>query len=198
MKERTKLSRRTFLAAAGAAVGGPYFVPSHVFAAPGRVGANDRIVTGHIGVGGMGRGHLHHVRRFHKRGQTQIALCLKDGKIIAASGNGGLRLGQLLYDKRLISQERLQEALQKANQSGRRVGEVLLDFGYVSEDELRDLIHHQIREAVMDLSIWGEGEFTYQECQVEFDQRGVEDINTMGLILEAARVIDEWATNQKM
>jgi hypothetical protein len=132
------------------------------------------------------------------RGKTQISLCLKDGKILAASGNGGLRLGQLLYDKKLISQERLQEALQKASQSGRRVGEVLLDLGYVSEDELRDLIHHQIREAVMDLSLWGEGEFTYQECQVEFDQRGVEDINTMGLILEATRVIDEWAANQKM
>ena len=75
---------------------------------------------------------------------------------------------------------------------------MLLDLGYVSEDELRELIHHQIREAVLDLSLWGEGEFAYHECQVEFDQRGVEDINTMGLILEAARVIDEWAANQKM
>lgn len=57
------VSRRKFLknsAAAGAAAGiaMPYFVPSHVLAAPGRPGANDRIGVGHIGVGGQGMSHV--------------------------------------------------------------------------------------------------------------------------------------------
>ena len=49
------MNRRGFLAttAAGAAtVAAPYFVPASAF------GANERIVTGHIGVGGQGRGNL--------------------------------------------------------------------------------------------------------------------------------------------
>ena len=33
-------------------------LPSGVLAANGKPGANDRIVTGHIGVGGKGRGHI--------------------------------------------------------------------------------------------------------------------------------------------
>ncbi|WP_166819961.1 Gfo/Idh/MocA family protein [Thalassoroseus pseudoceratinae] len=49
------LNRRQFLkssAAAASAVAMPMFVPASVF------GANERIVTGHIGVGGQGRGNL--------------------------------------------------------------------------------------------------------------------------------------------
>jgi predicted dehydrogenase len=47
-------SRRTFLAASAAAstLAIPYFVPARAF------GANDRILTGHIGVGNQGKGNL--------------------------------------------------------------------------------------------------------------------------------------------
>ncbi len=61
MTKKNTLSRRGFLASA-AAVAAPMIIPSGVLAAPGRPGANDRIVTGHIGVGGMGR---HHLGRMH-------------------------------------------------------------------------------------------------------------------------------------
>ena len=50
MKRRTFL-RNTTRIAAGATLA-PYFVPSHVLAAPGRPGANDRIAVGFIGPGG--------------------------------------------------------------------------------------------------------------------------------------------------
>lgn len=49
------VSRRTFLASAAMA---PMILPSGVLAANGKPGANDRIVTGHIGVGGKGSGHI--------------------------------------------------------------------------------------------------------------------------------------------
>jgi hypothetical protein len=52
------VSRRRFLAGAAAAASVPYFVPGSVLGANGRAGANDRICTGHIGVGGQGSGHL--------------------------------------------------------------------------------------------------------------------------------------------
>ena len=55
MPRRTSLSRRQFLksTAAGAAVlAAPLYIPARAF------GANERIVTGHIGMGGQGRGTL--------------------------------------------------------------------------------------------------------------------------------------------
>lgn len=45
-------TRRRFLAATGSAIAAPYFVPRSAF------GANDRITTGHIGLGGQGMGNL--------------------------------------------------------------------------------------------------------------------------------------------
>jgi len=62
----TTFSRRRFLAraalATGASFGFPCLIPPGVLAAPGRPGANDRIRTGHIGVGGMGGYHLSFIR----------------------------------------------------------------------------------------------------------------------------------------
>lgn len=128
-----------------------------------------------------------------EQGQAKRAICLKDGKIVAASGREGQRLGQILYDRGLISQEQLEEALEKAKEDKKRLGEVLLDLGYINEDSLKRLILYQIQEAVLDISLWAEGDFEYRDCKMEFDERGVEDISTMRVVLEAAAKKDEWA-----
>jgi Lar family restriction alleviation protein len=127
------------------------------------------------------------------QGNRIRSIYIKNGKIVAASGREGLRLGQILSDKGLISQEQLQEALDKARETDKRVGEVLLDLGYIEENRLKELIRYQIREAVLDISFWVEADFEYRDCPVEFDKRGVEDVSTMGVILEAAARRDEWA-----
>ncbi len=54
---RQALPRRRFLAAT-AALAAPCFVPGTVLGAAGRPPANERIRTGHIGLGGQGSGHL--------------------------------------------------------------------------------------------------------------------------------------------
>ena len=127
------------------------------------------------------------------QGNRIRSIYIRNGKIVAASGREGLRLGQILYDKGLISQEQLQEVLEKARETDKRVGEVLLDLGYIEEKGLKELIRYQIREAVLDISFWVEGDFEYRDCPVEFDERGVDDVSTMGVILEAAARRDEWA-----
>jgi hypothetical protein len=133
------------------------------------------------------------VLRF-EQGQAIRAICLKDGKIVAASGRERRRLGQILYDRGLISQEQLEEALEKTKEEKKRLGEVLLDLGYLDEDSLKELIRYQIQEAVLDISLWAEGDFEYRDCQMEFDERGVEDISTMRIVLEAAAKKDERAS----
>ena len=129
-----------------------------------------------------------------EQGQAIRAICLKDGKIVAASGRERQRLGQILYDRGLISQEQLGQALEKTKEEKKRLGEVLLDLGYINEDSLKELIRYQIQEAVLDISLWAEGDFEYRDCQMEFDERGVEDISTMRIVLETAAKKDEWAS----
>ena len=80
------LSRRAFLGATGASMLFPYILPSGVLAAPGRPGANERLVIGFIGVGGMGNWHLQDMQRFVEAGSVQIAaLCDVDENRLADS-----------------------------------------------------------------------------------------------------------------
>ena len=49
------ITRRNFLRKSLAAAAGPMILPRHVLGMAGQPGANDRIVTGHIGIGGQGQ-----------------------------------------------------------------------------------------------------------------------------------------------
>jgi predicted dehydrogenase len=55
---RQKISRREFIGTVAAAMAAPTIIPRSVLAAPGRPGANDRIVVANIGIGGMGKNHV--------------------------------------------------------------------------------------------------------------------------------------------
>jgi predicted dehydrogenase len=96
MTKHQRIDRRGFLGVAGALAGAPYIIPSGILAAPGKLGANDRITLGHIGVGGMGNGHLGRGLKFHELGETSVAaLCDADEKRLVASvrrcGDAGVR-----------------------------------------------------------------------------------------------------------
>jgi predicted dehydrogenase len=76
MPQRQSVSRRQFLAAAAGTFAAPYIIPSTAF------GANERIVTGHIGVGGQGNSNL---KGFLSRGVKVAALCDVDSKRLATA-----------------------------------------------------------------------------------------------------------------
>ncbi|MDM8552495.1 DUF4388 domain-containing protein [Desulfobacterales bacterium HSG2] len=125
------------------------------------------------------------------RGHTKSAVCLKDGNIVAASDSNGLRLGQILYNNRRISHEKLRNALRIAKTSNKMIGEVLLLMKYITPETLRQVIRQQVQETVSELFFWKEGYFEYRDCLVEFDERSTREINTMEIILESAREADE-------
>ena len=68
-----RLSRRRFVTTMGAALGLPYAVGQRVLGAAGRRAPSDRLVFGHIGVGGMGGAHLNDILGRVNRGETSVA-----------------------------------------------------------------------------------------------------------------------------
>lgn len=86
MTAKRTMRRRDFLGTIGSAVAAPLIIPSGVLAAPGRPGANDRITLGHIGVGGMGGGHLDRGLQFRQLGLANVAaVCDVDQRRLAAA-----------------------------------------------------------------------------------------------------------------
>jgi hypothetical protein len=128
------------------------------------------------------------------QGQELRKIYFRDGKIVAANGREALRLGQIGCGKGIISQEQLQSALEEAKKTERQMGEVLLALQYITEDGLKELVRHQIREIVLEIFLWEDGNFEYRDYPVTFNEQGTEHIDTMRIILEAAARKDEGAT----
>jgi len=55
-----------------------------------------------------------------------------------------IRLGDLLVQQKLISQEQLRGALEDQSRSGRKLGRVLIDSGYLSEDQIGEALARQL------------------------------------------------------
>jgi MSHA biogenesis protein MshE len=63
-----------------------------------------------------------------------------------------VRLGDLLVDKKLISEAQLQEALAEQKRSGRKIGQVLIENGYIQEDVMLQTLSAQIKVPYVDIS----------------------------------------------
>jgi predicted dehydrogenase len=85
------MNRREFLAGAASGLAGACFVPKGIFASPGKPGANERLVMGLIGAGGMGNVHLDNLIGLRKLGRVEIAaVCDVDaGRAAAAAAKAG-------------------------------------------------------------------------------------------------------------
>jgi MSHA biogenesis protein MshE len=63
-----------------------------------------------------------------------------------------VRLGDLLLEKKLISQEQLNEALEQQRNTGRKLGRVLVDLGAVSETDLHRCLAEYLQIPFVDLA----------------------------------------------
>lgn len=62
------------------------------------------------------------------------------------------RFGDLLLERKLISQEELAVALVEQRRTGRKLGEVLEYMGFLSQDQLRDVVGESVGHASIDLN----------------------------------------------
>jgi MSHA biogenesis protein MshE len=62
-----------------------------------------------------------------------------------------IRLGDLLIDHKLISQTQLEQALAEQKKSGQKLGKVLIENGYLTEDQMLDALSGQLKIPFVDL-----------------------------------------------
>ena len=65
-----------------------------------------------------------------------------------------IRLGDLLVQQKVISQEQLQFALEQQKRSGRKLGRVLVDNGLVSEDQISEALAKQLNIPYINLKYY--------------------------------------------
>jgi len=61
------------------------------------------------------------------------------------------KLGELLIEAGIISEDKLQDVLEKQKETGRRIGEVIVDMQLALEDEIQDILARQLGMPKIDL-----------------------------------------------
>lgn len=77
------------------------------------------------------------------------------------------RIGEILLESRIITEDKLQECLLLHEQGGaqQRFGQILLEKGYVQADRLDESLLRQIKEAFFETLSWTEGTFVFYQNQ---------------------------------
>ncbi len=130
----------------------------------------------------------------------QKEVAFRDGNIIHASSINSTEdlLGNLLLGRGKISKLDLERAIALHKQTGRQLGTTLVDMNLFDKDEIVESLRLQIEEIVYNLFSWQEGDFTFAENAAPKKLPFAVELNTMNVIMEGTRRIDEWVEIQKV
>lgn len=130
-----------------------------------------------------------------------VTVTFLDGKVVAADSlNKRLenRLGTVLVKSGIMTPEQLNRALEIQRETLQRLGFILVHYGIISQDALRSALQLQIMQIVYRLFRWKDGEYHFsQETTIEYDRDNVVPISAESVLMEGARMIDEWPIIEK-
>src|SRR3954451_7328026 len=130
-----------------------------------------------------------------------VTVTFLDGKVVGADSlNHRLenRLGHVLIRSELLTQDQLNRALEIQKETLQRLGFVLTHYGIISVDALKQAIQLQIMQIVFRLFRWKDGDYHFsQETTIEYDRAYVVPVSAESILMEGARMIDEWPIIEK-
>ena len=136
-----------------------------------------------------------------KSDKEVVTVSFIDGSVVAADSLHRRledRLGSVLVKSGRITESQLQEALKIQKNTLKRMGNVLVENRFIDATGLRDALQTQISQMVYRLFRWRNGEFDFsQEQKVEYDSEHVAPMTAESILMEGARILDEWPMIEK-
>jgi hypothetical protein len=130
-----------------------------------------------------------------------VTVSFVDGSVVAAESQHRRledRIGTVLVKTGRITGEQLQDALKIQKETLNRLGNVLVDKGLIDVDALRDALQIQITQTIYRLFRWQRGEYDFsQETRVDYDKKFVVPLSAESVLMEGARILDEWPMIEK-
>ncbi len=125
-----------------------------------------------------------------------VTISFVDGKVVAADSlNDRLedRLGQILIKTGAITPEELSASLKEQMETLERLGRVLLRRQSLDREALRDALQRQTLQIIFRVFRWQDGDYNFsQEVSVDYDPDLVVPITAESILMEGARMLDEW------
>jgi len=130
------------------------------------------------------------LRVFKDKEEYQI-FYLEGSIIYAIKSKKEARLGSLLIKAGLITPEKLEICLGLARERRQAIGRILVDESYISLKDLEKYMYKQVEEIIYNLFLWPEGEFQYRDTRINLSWMVVVKLNTLELLVDAFRRVDE-------
>ncbi len=131
-----------------------------------------------------------------------VTLGFLDGMMVSAESSAqrlDTRLGTVLVKTRRLTPEALARSLELQAQTLQRLGFILLKNGFCSAQDLRDGLDIQIKRIAYGLFRWTDGDYVFEQTEhVDYDSESTTPIAVERLLMEGARMIDEWPIVEKV
>ena len=129
-------------------------------------------------------------------GEDTVTLKFLAGEVVGADSPLRTledRLGEVLVRTGKITQEQLREALKAQASTLQRLGHILVNAAWISEEELVEALTVQSNQIIFRLFRWPKGDYSFDAVEdLEYDQRHFSPISSETILMEGARMIDEW------
>ena len=126
--------------------------------------------------------------------EVEKSVLFRDGLVIATSSNDPREyLGQFLVNYGYISEEELRKAMDVQREFNMLLGQILIMIDAISEAELQKLMRIKAEESVYDIFMWDEGDFNFIEgCLPDIKFIPLQ-IDVTRVIMEGLQRADEWS-----
>ena len=127
-------------------------------------------------------------------GKITKQVYFKNGMIVGSKSNDPREyLGQVLLHYGKVDENQLKAAREAQRTSGAKLGEVLVQQGFLTEDDVLDVLKTRTLDAIYDLFMWDEGDFEFYDEEPSPDELLLIEVEPTNVIMEGIYRIDELA-----
>jgi hypothetical protein len=128
--------------------------------------------------------------------ENLVTVSFQEGCIVGASTlnqHTEDMIGLILMKRGEITEQELDAALRRQEETLQRLGRILIDHHVVPIDTVRVALQQQILQIVYRVFRWSDGEYHFsQETDIDYDRDLLQPMAADSIIMEGARMTDEW------
>lgn len=128
------------------------------------------------------------------QGKITKQVYFKNGMIVGSKSNDPKEyLGQVLLHYGKVDENQLKAAREVQRTSGAKLGEVLVEQGFLTDDEVLGVLKTRTLDAIYDLFVWTEGDFEFYDDEPLPEDLLLIEVEPTNVIMEGIYRIDELA-----
>ena len=128
------------------------------------------------------------------QGKITKQVYFKNGTIVGSKSNDPREyLGQVLLHYGKVDEIQLKVAREMQRTTGAKLGEVLVEQGFLTEEDVLQILKTRTLDAIYDLFVWTDGDFEFYDDEPAPDDLLLIEVEPTNVVMEGIYRIDEFA-----